>query len=59
MAVWVGGQMITPGAAPHEVIADVPVTAGEARIYVGTIRSDSGQDYISFAVAATLSDDHE
>jgi hypothetical protein len=59
MAVWVGGQMFTPGDTPREVIADVPVTAGEIRIFVGTIRSDSGQDYISFVVSATLSGDHE
>ena len=54
MAVWMGGQMVTPGGTPREVIADVPVTGGEARIYVGTIRSGTGEDYISFAVAATL-----
>jgi hypothetical protein len=59
MAVWVGGQMFTPGDTPREVIADVRVTVGETRIYVGTIRSDSGQDYISFVVTATLSGDHE
>jgi hypothetical protein len=53
MAVWVGGQMIVPGDTAREVVADVLVTAGDARIYVGTIRSDSEGDYIAFTVTAT------
>lgn len=54
MVVWVGEQMFTPGDTPREVTADVPVTGGDTRIYVGTIRSASEADYISFAISATL-----
>jgi hypothetical protein len=54
--VWADGQVFEPGATPREVVADVRVTGGEARVFVGRVRTASPQDYISFSlVAATVS----
>jgi hypothetical protein len=51
--VWVNGQAFLGNAVTREVIADVPIGAGEVVLYVGKILAPVG-DYVPFTLSTTI-----
>lgn len=54
LQIWHAGQSYAPTAGPpREVVADIPVTADETQVHVGTEKPPVPGDYITFTLTVT------